>query len=131
MYVSIDNAPLTYIGPSLIQGHGILATNGFKKGDIILDYRPYLDTFYKIAWEELSPYQCTHNWLLPIDDVYCMTSNESNKLHYINHSRTPNGDWRIMDYLILAHRDIPKNEEITIDYRLEYRPIRKQFADWM
>jgi len=45
MIVAIDNAPNTYIGASSIEGQGLIATDGFNKGDIILDYRPNRGSF--------------------------------------------------------------------------------------
>jgi SET domain-containing protein len=129
--VDIDNAPLTYIRPSLIQGQGLFASIDFKKGDIILDYRPWKETFKEIEWRFLDQYQIDHNWFIPIDDDRCLTSNPSSKIIYINHSKNPTGDWLIKDLLILASRDLNKDEEITIDYRLEYRPTRKAWPNWV
>ena len=129
MQVLIDNAPHTYIGASKIQGHGLLSIEGFKKGEIVLDYRPFISTFHKLPWIRLTPFQYNHNWLVPIDDTYCLTSDLSNKLFYVNHSRTPNSDWRIKEYIITANRDIARDEEITIDYRLETRPNREEWPD--
>jgi len=131
MIVAIDNAPDTYIGASKIEGQGLIATDGFNKGEIILDYRPFIHTFYKIKWSDLSVYQCNHNWLVPIDDDYCLTSDLSSKIFYVNHSRSPNANWYIKDYIITASTDIKPNEEITIDYRLELRPNRGVFPDWI
>ena len=131
MRLDIDNAPLAYIADSQIEGKGLFALNGFNKGDIILDYRPFKDTFIKIAWKDLTQYQTNHNWMVPIDDEYCLTSDPVSKIHYVNHSREPNGDWRISDMIILAARDIQKDEEIFIDYRLEYRPTRTQWPEWI
>ena len=131
MKIDIDNAPLTYVGDSLIEGKGLFALNGFIKGDIILDYTPFKETFIKTLWKDLTKYQTNHNWMIPIDDEYCLTSDPVSKIHYVNHSRTPNGDWQIDNMLILAAKDILKDEEIFIDYRLEYRPTRIKWPEWI
>jgi hypothetical protein len=131
MKVDIDNAPLTYIRDSPIEGKGLFALNGFKKGDIILDYTLFKDTFIKTLWKDLTIYQTSHNWMIPIDDEYCLTSDPISKIHYINHSRNPNGDWQICNMLITAAKNILKDEEIFIDYRIEYRPTRQQWPEWI
>jgi hypothetical protein len=131
MKVDIDNAPLAYIGDSLIEGKGLFALNGFNKGDIILDYTLFKDTFVKTSWKDLTRYLTSHNWMIPIDDEYCLTSDPISKIHYVNHSREPNGDWQIANMLIVAAKNILKNEEIFIDYRLEYRPTRTQWPKWI
>lgn len=129
--VDIDNAPDTYIRSSSIEGQGLFASKDFKEGDIILDYRPWIETFIKTEWRFLNQYQIDHNWFIPVDDDYCLTSDLSSKIYYVNHSKEPNGNWFIKDLLIIANKDIKKDEEITIDYRLEYRPTRKCWPAWI
>ena len=131
MNVDIDNALLAYIADSQIEGKGLFALNGFNKGDIILDYTPFKDTFVKILWSDLTRYQISHNWMIPVDDKYCLTSDPISKIHYVNHSREPNGDWQISNMLIVAAKDIQRDEEIFIDYRLEYRPTREVWPEWI
>ena len=131
MKVEIDNAPLTYIGNSPIAGYGVFSEIPFIKGDIILDYKPFMDTFYKIKWNDLTEYQTSHNWMIPIDEEYCLTSDPISKIHYFNHNQNPNCDWNIKGGLIIANRYISLNEELTIDYRIEYRPNRERFPDWI
>lgn len=129
--LDIDNAPLTYIGTSPIAGHGVFAEIPFIKGDIILDYRPYMESFYKIKWNDLKQEQIDHNWLIPIDESYCLTSDQVSKIYYINHNKNPNCEWKIKEGLIIAARYITIGEEITIDYRVEERPNRIKFPDWI
>jgi SET domain-containing protein len=129
--IEIDNAPLAYIGNSPIAGLGVFAEIPFITGELILDYNPFMDTFYKIKWEDLTEYQTSHNWMIPIDDEYCITSDPVSKIHYINHNRNPNCEWNIKEGIIKAARYIPLNEELTIDYRVEYRPNREKFPDWI
>jgi hypothetical protein len=129
--IDIDNAPLTYIGHSPIAGFGVFAEIPFLKGEIILDYRPFIDTFYKIKWSDLTEYQTSHNWMIPINDEYCLTSDPVSKIHYFNHNQNPNCEWNIKEGIIKAARYIPLNEELTIDYRVEYRPNRQNFPNWI
>jgi hypothetical protein len=130
-HIDIDNAPLTYIGHSPIAGSGIFAEIPFITGDVILDYRPFMDTFQKIKWEDLNEYKTIHNWIIPIDDEYCLTSDPISKIHYFNHDRNPNCEWNIKEGTITASRYIPLNEELTIDYRVEYIHNRKEFPSWI
>lgn len=126
-----DNAPDTYIKESPIGGFGLFASKDFKKGDVIVDYNNFTKSFYKLEWEKLKPEQYNKNWLIPLDEDYCFTNDKSNKIHYINHSRTPNCDWYIVRLLVIANKDIKKNEELFIDYRLEYRPNRVSYPNWI
>ena len=122
---------MTYIGNSPIAGSGVFAEIPFLTNEIILDYRPYMDTFYKIRWNDLTEEQISRNWLIPIDDVYCLTSDKTSKIHYFNHDRNPNCIWDIKEGIIKAGRYIPCNQELTIDYRVEYRPNRKTWPEWI
>jgi hypothetical protein len=131
MELQIDNAPLTYIGVSPIAGKGIFAEIPFLKGETILDYNPFKDTFYKSKWVDLTKFQTDHNWMIPIDDEYCLTSDPVSKIHYFNHNRNPNCEWLIPEMKIKAARYIPHGEELTIDYRVEIRPNRDKFPDWI
>jgi len=131
MKIEIDNAPLAYIGDSSIAGKGLFAEIPFITGDLIVDYRPFMDTFYKLKWNDLTEYQISHNWYIPVDEEWCLTSDIHSKFQYFNHSRNPNCKWLIQQGIIKAARYIPLNEELTIDYRVEYRPNRKGFSDWI
>jgi len=129
--LEIDNASNARIGKSSIEGVGVFADIPFLTGEVILDYRPFFDTFYKIAWKDLTLFQTEHNWMIPINDEYCLTSDPISKIHYFNHSRTPNCIWNIKEGTIKAARYIPFGDELTIDYRIEYRPTRKEFPEWV
>ena len=114
MVVEIDNGPFTYIKESSVSGYGLYASKSFQKGEVVIDDNPYISKFYKLKWQELTPNQYNKNWLLPLDEEYCMTMDLTNKLHYINHSRTPNCDWHIKELLIVANKDIQQDEELLI-----------------
>lgn len=131
MFIEEDNGLNTYIKKSSIEGYGLFANKEFKQGEIVIDYNPFIKSFYKIRYVDLKPEQYNKNWLKPINEEYCLTNDKTNKLHFINHSRNPNCNWLVNDLLIVANKDIGKDEEFFIDYRLEPRPNRLKFPDWI
>jgi len=66
-----------------------------------------------------------------IDNFNCITSDKISKFGYINHSRNPNCNCVFMDRKVIALRDIKKDEEFFIDYRLEPIPNQVKFPDWI
>lgn len=131
MLVEENNAPDTYIKLSTIDGYGLFASKIFQIGDIVLDYRPYPDNWYKFKWNDLSETQVSKNWYIYIDEEYCLTNDKTSKFSYINHSRNPNCLWLINEKMIVAYKTIAKDEELFIDYRLEKRPSRTYYPDWI
>ena len=130
-FIEEDNAPDTYIEKSPIGGFGLFAAKDFKKGDVIVDYNNFAKSFYKLEWKKLKPEQYNKNWLIPLDNEYCLTNDKANKIHYLNHSRNPNCNWYINKLIIVANKNIQKDEELFIDYRLERRPNREKFPSWI
>jgi SET domain-containing protein len=126
-----DNAPDTYIKESSIGGFGLFAAKNFSKDDVIVNYNNFVKNFYKLKWTKLKPEQYNKNWLIPLDEDFCFTNDKSCKFHYLNHSRTPNCDWYILKLLVIATKDIKKIEELFIDYRVEYRPNRVRYPEWI
>jgi SET domain-containing protein len=131
MIVEEDNAIDTYIKSSSIDGNGLFATKAFQVNEIVLDYRPYSSNWYKLKWKDLSSTQISKNWYIYIDDEFCLTTDKISKFSYINHSRTPNCTWLIDSKIIIAYKSIAKDEELFIDYRLEKRPSRTSYPDWI
>lgn len=131
MVVEIDNGPFTYIKESSVSGCGLFASKNFKKGEVVIDDNPYASNFYKIKWNDLTPNQYNKNWLVPLNEIFCFTNDKSCKFHYLNHSRTPNCDWHIKQLIIVANKNIQQDEELFIDYRLEYRPNRSKYPEWI
>lgn len=127
----IDNAPDCYVMSSKLHGMGLYASKNFKKGEVIVDMTPYIKEFYKIRYDHLNEYQISRNWHVQLDEEHCLTFDRFSKFCYINHSRTPSTDWLILEYLIIANKNIKHDEEITIDYRNEQRPTRKSWPDWV
>ena len=118
------------IRQSVIQGVGLFADCDISAGEVLIDYRN-IGGWYDLPVEDLTKYQINHNWLIMKNDGLCETTDEQGLLFYINHSRIPNTNWFIKDKYITAARDIKKDEEITIDYRLEERTNRISFPDWI
>lgn len=131
MIIEEDNAPDTYVKESSIEGWGLFASKDFKKGELIIDYNLFPENWYQMKYIDLTEEQIRKNWYVMIDNELCITSDKYSKFSYINHSRTPNCFWDIDKRIITANRDIQKGEELFIDYRLEPRPNRVKFPDWI
>lgn len=127
----LDTAPDCYVMSSKLHGVGLYAGKNFEKDEILLDMSPYKKEFYKIRYDKLNDYQISRNWHINIDQENCLTFDRFSKFGYVNHSRTPNANWLINKYIIVANRYIKSNEEITIDYRTEIRPNRQEFPNWI
>jgi hypothetical protein len=126
-----DNAPDTYVKESSIEGFGLYASKDFKKGELIVDYNLFPENWYKMKCVDLSEEQIRKNWYVMIDNENCITNDKFSKFSYINHSRNSNCFWNINKRIITADRDIKKDEELFIDYRLESRPNRVELPDWI
>ena len=126
-----DNAPDTYVKESSIEGFGLYTAKDFVKGDLIVDYNLFPENWYNKKYADLSEEQIRKNWYVMIDTENCITNDKYSKFSYINHSRTPNCFWDIDKRIIIADRDLKKDEELFIDYRLEQRPNRVKFPDWI
>jgi len=126
-----DNALDAYVKESSIEGYGLFASKDFKKGEIVVDYNLFPENCYEMKYVDLSEKQIRKNWYVMIDSESCITSDKFSKFSYINHSRNPNCFWDVDKGIIFADRDIQKDEELFIDYRLEPRPNRVEFPDWI
>jgi SET domain-containing protein len=126
-----DDAPYTYVDKSIVEGYGLFASKDFKKNDLVIDYRLFPRDWRKILFTELTEEQIRKNWYVMLNDEECITSDKWSKFSYINHSREPNCDWVLSIHKIIANRDIKSGEELFIDYRLEPRPNRVSFPDWI
>jgi len=126
-----DDAPFTYVKTSTTEGLGLFAKEGIKKNDLVIDYRLFPRDWRKVLFTELSEEQIRKNWYVMLSNEECITSDKYSKFSYINHSREPNCDWVLSIHKIIANRDIKKDEELFIDYRLEPRPNRVHFPEWI
>lgn len=129
--VDNDDAPFTYVKESSVEGYGLFASKNLKKNDLVIDYRMFPKDWYKTRFIDLTEEQIRKNWYVMLNDEECITSDKWSKFSYINHSRTPNCDWFLNIHKIIANRDIKKDEELFIDYRLEPRPNRVSFPEWI
>ena len=126
-----DDAPYTYVKESSIEGFGLFAMHNIKKNDLVIDYRLFPRDWRKVLFTELSEEQVRKNWYVMLDSEECITSDKYSKFSYINHSREPNCDWVLSIHKIIANRDIKKDEELFIDYRLEPRPSGVRYPEWV
>jgi Tat protein secretion system quality control protein TatD with DNase activity len=126
-----DDAPYTYVKESSIEGFGLYASKDFVKGELIIDYKLFPENWYEMKYIDLSEKQIRKNWYVMIDGESCITSDKFSKFSYINHSRNPNCFWDVDKRIISANKDIKVNEELFIDYRLEPRPNRVEFPNWI
>jgi SET domain-containing protein len=126
-----DDGPYTYVKESSVEGLGLFARCDIKKDELVIDYRLFPRDWRKILFTDLSEEQIRKNWYVMLNDEECITSDKWSKFSYINHSREPNCDWVLSIHKIIANRDIKKDEELFIDYRLEPRPNRVSFPEWI
>ena len=126
-----DDAPYTYVKESSIEGFGLFASKDICKDDLVIDYRLFPKAWKKLLFTELSEEQICKNWYVMLNDEECITSDKWSKFSYINHSRNPNCDWVLSIHKIIANRDIKKDEELFIDYRVEPRPDRVCYPEWI
>ena len=133
MSIIIDNddAPFTYVKESGVEGYGLFAAKNIKKNDLVIDYRMFPKDWRKIRYSDLTEEQIRKNWYVMLNGEECIASDKYSKFSYINHSRTPNCEWVLSIHKIIANRDIEKDEELFIDYRLEPRPNRVSFPEWI
>jgi len=129
--VEEDNAPNTYVKKSLIEGFGLYASKDFVKNELIIDYGLFPENWFNMRYSDLSEEQIRKNWYVMVDTENCITSNKYSKFSYINHSRNPNCFWDVDKRVIVADRDIKKDEELFIDYRLEPKPNGVKSPDWI
>lgn len=126
-----DDAPFTYVKESRVAGYGLFASKDIKKGDLVIDYAMFPKDWYKTRYIDLTEEQIRRKWYVMLDCEDCITSDKYSKFSYINHSRNPNCDWEIKIRKIIANKDISKDEELFIDYRVEPRPNRVSFPEWI
>jgi SET domain-containing protein len=126
-----DNAPDTYVKKSNVSGLGLYAIKDFKKGDVIIDYNLFPESWYELDYIDLSEDKIKRSRFVMINNSRCITSDKISKFGYLNHSRNPNCKCLFEKRLVIADKDIQKDEELFIDYRLEPRPNRVEFPNWI
>lgn len=126
-----DNAPDTYVKESLVEGYGLFASKDFKPKEIVIDYGLFSDSWYQTTYDKLSKEKKEKSAYIMLDGINCITSDKISKFGYLNHSRNPNCICIFKKRIVVANKNIQKDEELFIDYRLEYRPNDVSFPSWI
>ena len=104
------------IRKSNINGTGVFATKGIKKGEMILDWKDVSDIITKEQFKNLSLEEKKH--VSVNNDEYILFKGVA---RHVNHSCDPNMIGK--DKKDFAKKDINKGEEITVDYELENNQV--------
>lgn len=112
----INNLHSTYIKKSSINGYGLFAEINIQKNTIL----GYLDGQI-IDWDLHTKYHLTLEWNA-INDNKLLVRPYRTKYSYINHLRNANVIIKQNPIRIVTKKDIKKNEELVLDYRLESLP---------
>jgi SET domain-containing protein len=99
-----DDNPLVYVTQSPIHGRGVFARRPIAAGTFIGRYdgeQTRADGMHVL-------------WVEGDNEDEWIGFDGTNELRFLNHSATPNGEMDGQD--LYAARDIPRNEEVTIDY---------------
>jgi SET domain-containing protein len=118
---TIDNLKNTYIQKSNVDGYGLFAHTKIDKNTIL----GYLDGQI-IEWELHSKYNLTLEWNA-IGNNKLLVRPYRTKYSYINHSREANLLIQYDPIRVIAKRDIVKDEELFLDYRLE--PLSNEYIE--
>jgi hypothetical protein len=129
--VEDDDGPDTYVGTSGVEGCGLFADRDFQVGETVVDYALFPEHWHALRYDQLSEEQIRKNWYAMLDGERCITSDRYSKFSYINHSRTPNCFWDLDHYRVTALHPLVDGEELFIDYRLEPRPNRGAYPEWI
>jgi hypothetical protein len=113
----------TFVGPSKIEGVGAFSVQRIRAGTLIWEYRPKFDL--SISRKELDTLPLSIRSLMtryayPHHDEDGLLIIESDNGRFMNHSDTPNTDFKpqIAAYALV---DIEPGAELTCDYR-EFDP---------
>lgn len=106
-----NNNPLCFVATSNVHGHGLFASSEILAGTWIGHYdgAETLENGMHVLWVDHSQ----------ADEERWVGFDGDNELRFLNHANNPNGEMDGLD--LYAARDIPANEEITIDYGEEFR----------
>jgi uncharacterized protein len=108
----------TYVAQSAIEGLGVFAGEPAAKGSLIWDLHPKFDIFIEVAeTESLPPHMQVfiERYGYPHLDMPGVVVLDADNGKYMNHSMTPNTDFRLFDkgYALV---DIAAGDEITCNY---------------
>ena len=108
----------TYVVQSAIEGLGVFAGEPAAKGSLIWDLHPKFDIFIDMAEIEGLPEHMQvfiERYAYPHLDMPGVVVLDADNGKYMNHSMTPNTDFRLFDkgYALV---DIAAGDEITCNY---------------
>lgn len=113
----------TYVAPSAIEGLGVFAGEFVERGRLMWSLNPKFDIFvYHRELEELPPHvqHFISRYSYPHLEMPGVVVVDSDNGRFMNHTLTPNTDFRIFD-VGYALVDIRQGEEITCNYH-EFDP---------
>ncbi len=113
----------TYLAPSVIEGFGVFAGEFIDRGRLIWNLNPKFDIF--INESEIDAYPLHRQdfmsrYTYPHLEMPGVVILDSDNGRFMNHSLTPNTDFRVFDkgYALV---DIAQGEELTCNYH-EFEP---------
>jgi len=118
---TVDNLKNTYIKKSDIHGYGLYAKKDIDKDQVL----GYLDG-QVIDWKLHDEYNLTLEWNA-IGDNKLLVRPYRTKYSYINHSREANLLIAYDPIRIISKKNIKKDEELVLDYRLE--PLSNEYIE--
>ncbi len=139
---TINNIRQGYIAPSEIDGLGLFAKINIDCQDIlcfldgqVMTWEKYHEIEDAMKEKIVPPYAhyIFMEWNALDKDTLLVRSLRT-KYSYINHSRNPNTKILYHPLRVVAIKDIPKDEEITIDYRnepLNYEYIKNHGSTYL
>ena len=113
----------TYVAPSAIEGLGVFAGEFIERGRLLWSLNPKFDIFvHHEEIEELAPHvqHFIARYSYPHLEMPGVVVVDSDNGRFMNHTLTPNTDFRIFDkgYALV---DIAQGDEITCNYH-EFDP---------
>jgi SET domain-containing protein len=113
----------TYLAPSVIQGLGVYSGEYIERGRLIWSLNPKFDIFIHPSEIETYPAHLQDfiaRYTYPHLEIPGVVILDSDNGRFMNHSLSPNTDFRIFDkgYALF---DIPQGEELTCNYH-EFDP---------
>lgn len=105
--------PKVSLGPSRIQGYGVLARERIAKGEIVMEFGG--ETISRQEMES-GDYRIASTWPVGRDTFLALPSSDPHDSldEYLNHSCDAN-TWLTDEVTLAARRDIEPGEEITLD----------------
>jgi uncharacterized protein len=113
----------SYVAPSAIEGLGVFAGEPIARGQLMWSLDPKFDIFIQVSEIETYPLHLQDylaRYTYPHLEMVGVVILDSDNGKFMNHSVTPNTDFRIFDkgYALV---DIAQGEEITCNYH-EFDP---------